>query len=70
MYELFLIDENGTVVSERRLLELRNDRLYPEEVLFNLNREVYAGDQYELMVQEIGSDDFDVAARFPISAAA
>jgi hypothetical protein len=70
MYELFFVDETGTVVSERRLLELRNDRLYPEEVQFRLNREVYTGDRYELMVQETGSDDFDVAARFPIPAAA
>ena len=56
------------MVSDGRLLELRNDRLYPEEIQFDLNTEVQPGSRYELMIQEVGSEDFDVAARFPFQA--
>ena len=63
LYEVFFIDEDGAVISERRLLELRNDRLYPEEVSFCLSEEAEAGRRYELMIQEAGSDDFDVVSR-------
>ena len=65
LYELFFIDGYGHVVSDHRLMELRNERLCPSELQFSLNAGPKNGTKFALMVRESGSDDFDITAAIP-----
>ena len=67
-YELFFIDEKGRVLNDRQLLEVRGGKLSAEKVQFCLNSRDDSGEQYELMIQESGQEDYAVTARFPFRA--
>lgn len=67
-YELFFVDAAGHVLNERKRLEVRNGKLSAERLQFSLNTREDSGDQYELMIQETGQDDYEVAARIPFRA--
>ena len=70
MYDLFFVDETGRVISGRRLLELRNERLTPAELTFCLSPQADSGTAYRLMVRESGNGDYDIDAALPFAAPA
>ena len=67
-YELFFIDANGHVLNDRQLIEIKDGKLSTERVRFCLNTRDDSGDQYELMIREIGQEDYEVIARIPFRA--
>lgn len=67
-YELFFIDVKGHVLNDRQLLEISGDGLSASRVHFCLNTRDDSGDMYELMIHEVGQDDYTVAARIPFKA--
>jgi hypothetical protein len=67
-YELFFIDQKGRVLNDRQLLEVKAGKLSAQKVQFCLNSRDDSGDQYELMIQESGQEDYAVVARFPFKA--
>jgi hypothetical protein len=67
-YELFFIDAVGRVLNDRQLIEVRNGKLSTDRIQFSLNTRDDSGDQYELMIQESGQDDYAVIARIPFRA--
>ena len=70
MYELFFIDEQGHVLNEPRLLEIRNERVLPSSLTFGLSPREDSGTQYQLLAREVGSTAFNVDAAIPFTAAA
>ena len=67
-YELFFVDAAGHVLNERKRLEVRSGKLSADRLQFSLNTREDSGDQYELMIQETGQDDYEVMARIPFRA--
>ena len=67
-YELFFIDAPGRVLNDRQLIEVKNGKLSTDRIQFSLNTRDDSGDQYELMIQESGQDDYAVVARIPFRA--
>ena len=67
-YELFFIDENGTVQSDRVLLEVRNGRLSKQQLRFTMLERSTNGHLYELLIKETKSPEFELTGRIPFSA--
>lgn len=67
-YELFFIDAVGHVLNERQILEYSNGKLSKDRIQFSLNTRDDSGNEFELLVRESGSDDYEIAARFPFKA--
>lgn len=64
-YELFFIAEDGSVVSNRKLVEISHGEIVPDEVKFMMNLPEHTSARVDLIVKEVGTDDFEIGARFP-----
>lgn len=68
-YELFFIDEEGHVLSEKRLAEVNNGRLIADSVQFSLNPAESGSHRVELMIRDSeAADPFEVLERIPLQA--
>ncbi len=65
LYELFFVDENKNIISNRKLLEIRNGRLSKESLQFALNPMNGGGKEYSLIICKMENDDRRVCGMIP-----
>ena len=64
-YELFFVDEEGSVISNRKIMDLNHNELLPENIKFRINLTEPIAGRADLLVKRATSDDFEIEARFP-----
>lgn len=64
-YELFFVDEEGAVVSDRKLLEICQGELVPSDVRFLMSLPEYTSGRVDLLIKEAATGEFEIGARLP-----
>ena len=64
-YELFFVDEEGSVISNRKIMELNHNELLPDDIKFRIELDEPIAGRADLLVKRAGTDDFEIEARFP-----
>ena len=64
-YELFFVDEEGNVISNRKIMELNHNELLPDDIKFRIELDEPIAGRADLLVKRAGTDDFEIEARFP-----
>ena len=64
-YELFFVDEEGSVISNRKIMELNHNELLPDDIKFRIDLDEPIAGRADLLVKKTGTDDFEIEARFP-----
>ena len=64
-YELFFVDEEGSVISNRKIMELNHNELLPDDIKFRIDLNEPIAGRADLLVKRTGTDDFEIEGRFP-----
>lgn len=67
-YELFFVDENGRVSSDRQMIEIEDGKMSKEKVLFSLHTREDSGNRFRLYIRENDQAEGEALGYYPFNA--